>query len=69
MRLRRHIAEVDQQNICVVGIANTTTIRAAGGSLKSTPINAVTSVEEAVHLLRSGACPARTVAIGEVAAS
>jgi polar amino acid transport system substrate-binding protein len=37
-----------------VGIANTTTIRAAGRTLKNTGITAATSVEEAVAMLRTG---------------
>ena len=38
----------------MVGIANTTTIRAAGRTLKNTGITAATSVEEAVAMLRMG---------------
>ena len=38
----------------VIGIANTTTIRAAGRTLKNTTISPVTSVEEAVAALRDG---------------
>ena len=45
----RTLAEVDRPNIRVVGIANTTTIRAAGRSLKNTTITAATSVEAAVE--------------------
>jgi polar amino acid transport system substrate-binding protein len=48
------LAEVDRPNVRVVGIANTTTIRAAGRALKTTTISAVTSVEEAVDMLRTG---------------
>ena len=51
----RTLAEVDRPN---VGIANTTTIRAAGRSLKNTTITAATSVEAAVELLRTGAADA-----------
>jgi polar amino acid transport system substrate-binding protein len=54
----RTLAEVDRPNIRVVGIANTTTIRAAGRSLKNTTITAATSVEAAVELLRTGAADA-----------
>src|SRR3954469_12201618 len=54
----RPLAEVDRPNIRVVGIANTTTIRAAGRSLKNTTITAATSVEAAVELLRTGAADA-----------
>ena len=38
----------------MVGIANTTTIRAAGRTLKNAGITAATSVEEAVAMLRMG---------------
>ena len=38
----------------MVGIANTTTIRAAGRTLKNTGITAATSAEEAVAMLRTG---------------
>jgi polar amino acid transport system substrate-binding protein len=48
------LAEVDRPNVRVVGIAKTTTIRAAGRTLKNTTITAATSVEEAVEMLRTG---------------
>jgi polar amino acid transport system substrate-binding protein len=48
------VAEVDRPNVRVVGIANTTTIRAAARSLKNTTISAAASVEEAMTLLRAG---------------
>lgn len=48
------LAEVDRPDVRVVGIANTTTIRAAGRSLKNTPIAAANSVEAAVEMLRTG---------------
>jgi polar amino acid transport system substrate-binding protein len=48
------VADVDRPNVRVVGIANTTTIRAAGRSLKNTTISAATSVDEAMALLRAG---------------
>ena len=48
------VAEVDRAGIRVVGIANTTTIRAAGRTLKNTTIAPATSVDEAVALLREG---------------
>ena len=50
----RTVAEVDRPNVRVVGIANTTTIRAAARSLKSTTISAAPSVDEAVDMLRTG---------------
>jgi polar amino acid transport system substrate-binding protein len=48
------VTEVDRPNVRVVGIANTTTIRAATRSLKNTTISAAASVEEAMALLRTG---------------
>jgi polar amino acid transport system substrate-binding protein len=48
------VAEVDRPDVRVVGIANTTTIRAAARSLKTTTISAAASVEEAMALLRAG---------------
>jgi polar amino acid transport system substrate-binding protein len=48
------VAEVDRPNVRVVGIANTTTIRAAARSLKSTTISPVPSVDEAMAMLRGG---------------
>jgi polar amino acid transport system substrate-binding protein len=48
------LAEVDRPHVRVVGIANTTTIRAAGRTLTTTAIAAVTSVAEAVEMLRTG---------------
>ena len=48
------VDEVDRAGMRVIGIANTTTIRAAGRTLKNTTIAAVPSVQEAVALLRDG---------------
>jgi len=48
------VADVDRPNVRVIGIANTTTIRAAARSLKNTAISAVNSVDEAMVLLRGG---------------
>jgi polar amino acid transport system substrate-binding protein len=50
----RTVEEVDRAGMRVIGIANTTTIRAAERTLKNTKISAVPSVEEAVALLRDG---------------
>jgi polar amino acid transport system substrate-binding protein len=50
----RTVDEVDRAGMRVIGIANTTTIRAAGRTLKNTTISPVTSVEEAVAALRDG---------------
>lgn len=48
------VADVDKSGMRVVGIANTTTIRAAGRTLKNTTITPATSVDEAMNLLRDG---------------
>src|SRR5262249_41747166 len=48
------LAEVDQPHVRVVGIANTTTIRASARSLKNTQPIAATSIEDAVAMLRAG---------------
>ena len=50
--------QVDRPNVRVVGIANTTTIRAAARTLRNTSITAATSVEEAVDMLRTGTADA-----------
>jgi polar amino acid transport system substrate-binding protein len=50
----RTVDEVDRAGIRVVGIANTTTIRAAARSLKNTTIKAMQSIGEAVEMLTSG---------------
>jgi polar amino acid transport system substrate-binding protein len=49
----RTLAEVDRPGVRVVGIANTTTIRAAGRSLINTVPIAVTSIDDAVAMLRA----------------
>jgi polar amino acid transport system substrate-binding protein len=48
------VEEVDRQGVRVIGIANTTTIRAAARTLKNTGISPVPSVAEAVAMLRDG---------------
>src|SRR5262249_30875851 len=50
----RTVAEVDRAGMRVIGIANTTTIRAAGRTLKNTTISPVTSVGDAVAMLKEG---------------
>jgi polar amino acid transport system substrate-binding protein len=52
------LAEVDRSGVRVVGIANTTTIRAAGRTLKNTTVTAATSVDEAMAMLRLGTAEA-----------
>jgi polar amino acid transport system substrate-binding protein len=48
------VADVDKTGMRVIGIANTTTIRAAGRTLKNTTISPVTSVGDAVEALLAG---------------
>jgi polar amino acid transport system substrate-binding protein len=50
----RSVDEVDRAGIRVVGIANTTTIRAAARSLKSTTIKAAQSIGEAIEMMSGG---------------
>lgn len=50
----RTVADVDRPGMRVIGIANTTTIRAAARTLKNTTIAPVTSVDEAMTMLRDG---------------
>ena len=48
------VQDVDKPGMRVIGIANTTTIRAATRTLKNTTISPVTSVGDAVAMLRDG---------------
>lgn len=48
------VDDVDKPGMRVIGIANTTTIRAAGRTLKNTTISPVTSVEEAMAMMKAG---------------
>jgi polar amino acid transport system substrate-binding protein len=50
----RTVTEVDRAGVRVVGIANTTTIRAAGRSLKNTTIAAAQSIGEAIEMMTQG---------------
>jgi len=50
----RTVDEVDWAGVRVIGIANTTTIRAAGRTLKNTAITAVQSIGEAIEMLGAG---------------
>jgi polar amino acid transport system substrate-binding protein len=50
----KKVDEVDRSGVRVVGIANTTTIRAAARSLKNTTIIAAQSIGEAVEMLTGG---------------
>jgi polar amino acid transport system substrate-binding protein len=48
------LAEVDRPGVRVVGVANTTTIRAAGRTLKNIQPTAATSIDDALAMLRAG---------------
>jgi polar amino acid transport system substrate-binding protein len=48
------LAEVDRAGVRVVGVANTTTIRAAARTLKNTQPIAATSIDDAIAMLRAG---------------
>ena len=48
------LAEVDRAGVRVVGVANTTTIRAAGRTLKNVQPIAATSIDDALVMLREG---------------
>lgn len=48
------VDEVDRAGVRVVGIANTTTIRAAARSLTNTPIQAMPSIDEAMAVMKTG---------------
>jgi polar amino acid transport system substrate-binding protein len=48
------LAEVDRLGVRVVGVANTTTIRASGRTLKNTQPIAATSIDDALVMLREG---------------
>jgi polar amino acid transport system substrate-binding protein len=50
----RRVDDVDRPGVRVVGIANTTTIRAAARSLTKTTITAAQSIGEAVEMLTGG---------------
>jgi polar amino acid transport system substrate-binding protein len=50
----RTVADVDRAGVRVVGIANTTTIRAAARSLQNTTIVAAQSVGDAMEMMMSG---------------
>lgn len=50
----RAVGEVDRPHVRVVGIANTTTIRAAARTLKSTTITAAQSIGDAIEMMTGG---------------
>jgi polar amino acid transport system substrate-binding protein len=48
------VEQVDQPGVRVVGIANTTTIRAASRSLKNTTVQAAASIDDAMAMMKAG---------------
>ncbi len=48
-----HVADVDREGVRVVGVENTTTIRAAIRSLKSAKVTPVKTVEAAIDMVRA----------------
>lgn len=52
------LAEVDRPGVRVIGIANTTTIRSAARTLTRTTVTPVTSVDEAMAMMRLGTADA-----------
>ena len=48
------LADVDRAGVRVVGIANTTTIRASGRTLKNTQPVAAASIDDAIAMVRDG---------------
>lgn len=48
------VDQVDRAGVRVVGIANTTTIRAAGRSLKNTTVMAAPSIDDAMAMMQGG---------------
>jgi len=52
------LGDVDRPDVTVVGIAGSTTMRAAGRSLKNAKVVAAKSVDEAMAMMKSGAAQA-----------
>jgi polar amino acid transport system substrate-binding protein len=52
------IADADRPDVTIVGVANSTTIRAAGRTAKSAKIVAAKTVDEAIGMLKSGTAQA-----------
>jgi polar amino acid transport system substrate-binding protein len=50
----RAVDEVDRPHVRVIGIANTTTIRAAARTLKNTTVRAAQSIGEAIEMMTGG---------------
>jgi polar amino acid transport system substrate-binding protein len=54
----KSMPDVDRPNITVVGVANTTTIRAAGRTLKAAKVVPARSIEEAMEAVKAGTAQA-----------
>ena len=64
----KSVADVDKSGMRVIGIANTTTIRAAERTLKNTKISAVTSVDDAIAAMKDGRADAFALGRGDLPA-
>lgn len=62
------VEDVDKPGMRVIGIANTTTIRAAERTLKNTTITAVTSVDDAMKAMKDGTADAFALGRGDLPA-
>jgi polar amino acid transport system substrate-binding protein len=50
----KRVEDVDREGVRVIGIANTTTIRAAARTLQNTTVRATQSIGEAIEMMSSG---------------
>jgi len=64
----KSVADVDKSGMRVIGIANTTTIRAAERTLKNTKISAATSVDDAIAAMKEGRADAFALGRGDLPA-
>jgi polar amino acid transport system substrate-binding protein len=62
------VQDVDKAGMRVIGIANTTTIRAAERTLKNTTISPVTSVDDAMAAMKGGTADAFALGRGDLPA-
>ena len=62
------VQDVDKAGMRVIGIANTTTIRAAERTLKNTTISPVTSVDDAIAAMKEGRADAFALGRGDLPA-
>ena len=62
------VDDVDKAGMRVIGIANTTTIRAAERTLKNTKITPVTSVDDAIAAMKDGTADAFALGRGDLPA-